>query len=151
MAAIAKAVIVLLSCLAAAGLAGTFVDTWLGFAPLRSGTAIVPLVLWFGLGAVAGFAAFGAAGAWAAPARAGDWTRRPEAPGLANLIVGADFAALFALAVLFKLFFWGRGNAGGFLVPASPPHAMLFLAAAAFAVAVARTAMLPGSRGGEDD
>jgi hypothetical protein len=147
---VAKAITVLLAVIAAAGLVGNATGSWMGLAPLNTGTALLPLLLWFALGALGGFGAFGIAGAWASPPGKGDWTRRPAAPALANWIVAASFAALFVLAALSRFFYWGRGIAGHHLVPDSAPHTMLFLASAAFAIAIARVTLLQKSEDGEE-
>lgn len=139
---ILKAILILLACLATADLVGMIAFALLGVAPLSAGRGALPLAAWFVLGMLCGFVAFGLTGAWVSPKGEGNWTARPDARTTANLIVGTGFGTLFALAVLFRAFYWGRGMAGEYFVPASPPHSMLFLASAALAMAVARVTLV---------
>ena len=131
-----KTIIILLACLAAADLAGILVCAMLGFAPLSSGRAPLPFAVWFALGVLSGLAAFGAV-------RAGERTASADPQKTMNLITAAAFFTLFALAVVFHAFWWGRGVAGEYFVPGSAPHTMLMLAATAFAIAIARVARMP--------
>lgn len=131
-----KTIITLLACLAAADLAGIAVCALLGLAPLSSGRAPLPLAIWFVLGVLSGLAAFSAV-------RGGDRTAFIDAPKTLNLVTATAFFTLFALAVLFHAFWWGRGVAGEYFVPGSAPHTMLMLAATAFAIAIARVSRMP--------
>lgn len=138
-----KTVLVALGCLVAADIAGALACTLFDVLPLRAASPALAYVIWLVFGAFCGLFTYNWAGAWSSPKGQGDWSARPGARRIGAGVLMAGAVVIASLACLFYVAYWRGGAAGGYYVPDSEPHSLVFLAAAVGAMAAGRFWLMP--------